>query len=49
MDPTTGFVNLLSVKYENMEKSKEFINKIKDINFKEDDCGKYYEFHIDFN
>lgn len=49
IDPTTGFVNLLSVKYESMEKSKEFIKKIKDINLVEDDCGKYYEFHIDFN
>ncbi len=49
MDPTTGFVNLLSVKYESMEKSKAFIEKIKDINIVEDDCGRYYAFDINFD
>jgi CRISPR-associated protein Cpf1 len=45
IDPTTGYVNLLSyIKHKNIKESKEFISKIKDIRFN----GKYYEFDIDF-
>ena len=31
IDPTTGFINRFYIKYENLDKSKEFINKIDDI------------------
>ena len=33
MDPTTGFVNLLDTRYENMEKAKVFIGKFKSIRY----------------
>lgn len=47
IDPTTGFVNLLSIKYKNINDAKEFINKFDDIryNLKE----KYFEFDIDYS
>lgn len=47
IDPTTGFVNLLNTKYENIEKSKEFLSKFDNIIFnkKED----YFEFEIDYS
>lgn len=48
IDPTTGFVNLLSVRYESKEKAKSFIEKIKKISYVSDSCGKYYAFNLDF-
>lgn len=46
IDPTTGFVNLLYIKNESLEKSKELIRKIDDIRFNKKD--NYFEFDIDF-
>lgn len=47
MDPTTGFVNLFYVKYENQEKAKEFISKFDDILFNEE--NNYFEFYVDYD
>ncbi len=47
IDPTTGFVNLFYAKYDSLEKSKDFIEKIKDIRFNEKE--KYFEFDIDYS
>lgn len=46
IDPVTGFINLLYVKYENEEKTKKIIEKMDDIKYnkKED----YFEFYVDF-
>lgn len=48
MDPTTGFVNLLYVKYESVEKSRSFIEKIGDIRFVTNDKDEYFAFDIDY-
>lgn len=46
IDPTTGFINLLNIKYESIQKSKEFVNKFENITFnKEED---YFEFAVDY-
>lgn len=46
IDPTTGFVNLLSTKYTNMNEAKEFLKKFDSIRFnKEKD---YFEFALDY-
>lgn len=47
IDPTTGFVNLFNLRYENIQKAKDLISKFKDIryNFVE----KYFEFNFDYN
>lgn len=47
MDPVTGFVNLLYIKYENEQKAKEFIEKINNIQYNEK--KNYFEFSIDYN
>ena len=47
IDPTTGFVNLFYVRYENFEKSKEFIKRCEDIRYNEKE--KYFEFDIDYS
>jgi hypothetical protein len=44
IDPVTGFVNLLSTKYENVDKSKEFFGKFSDIRWNEQ--KQYFEFHV---
>ena len=45
IDPTTGFVNLFYVKYESVDKTKEFIRKFADIRFNENE--DYFEFVVD--
>lgn len=47
MDPTTGFVNLLDTRYENMEKAKAFFGKFDSIrhNAQKD----WFEFAFDYN
>ena len=47
MDPTTGFVNLLDTRYENMEKAKAFFGKFKSIRYN----GKkdWFEFVFDYD
>ncbi len=46
MDPATGFVNLFYLRYENVEKSKDFVRKIDDIRY--NDQKGYFEFDIDY-
>lgn len=45
IDPTTGFVNLFQTKYQNIEKTKEFISKFKEIRYNEKE--NYFEFEVD--
>jgi CRISPR-associated protein Cpf1 len=45
IDPTTGFVNLFYLKYENQEKPRAFFAKFDSISFK----GKYFEFSFDYH
>ena len=45
IDPVTGFVKLFSTNYQNIEKTKEFIGKFKDIRYNE--CEGYFEFEVD--
>ncbi len=47
IDPTTGFVNLFDTRYYSREKSREFFDRFKEIeyNAKED----YFEFSFDYN
>jgi CRISPR-associated protein Cpf1 len=45
IDPTTGFVNLFYLKYENQEKSRAFFAKFDSISFN----GKYFEFSFDYH
>lgn len=46
MDPTTGFVNMLNPKFENIEKAKSFITKFDNIHF---NCDKqWFEFTFDY-
>lgn len=45
IDPTTGFVNFLYVKYESVEKSKELISKFDKILF--NTTENVYEFYVD--
>ena len=47
IDPTTGFVNLLNVKYESVQKSKEFFSKFDNITFNKNE--NYFEFSIDYS
>lgn len=47
IDPTTGFVNLFYIKNESLEKSKDFIRKINDIRYNENES--YFEFDIDYS
>lgn len=46
IDPVTGFVNLFSIKYENVAKAQEFFNKMERIAFNEN--KKYFEFQFDY-
>lgn len=45
IDPTTGFVNLLRIKYTSVDDSVSFISKFKRIAYN----GEYFEFDIDYN
>lgn len=45
LDPTTGFANLFYIKYESMEKAREFIRKFDAIRYN----GKYFEFEFDYS
>jgi len=47
IDPTTGFVNLLYVKYENVKAAKDFFTKFDDIYF--DAEHDYFCFDIDYS
>ncbi len=47
MDPVTGFVNLLSIKYENIDKTKTFFSKFTSVHFNaEKQC---FEFSFDYD
>ena len=47
MDPTTGFVNLLDTRYENMEKAKAFFGKFDSIRYNA--LKDWFEFAFDYN
>lgn len=47
MDPTTGFVNLLDTRYENIAKAKFFFGKFKSIRY--NTAEKWFEFAFDYN
>ena len=47
MDPTTGFVNLLDTRYENMAKAKAFFGKFKSIRYNAP--KEWFEFAFDYN
>ena len=47
MDPTTGFVNLLDTRYENMAKAKVFFGKFKSIRYNAE--KGWFEFAFDYN
>ena len=47
IDPVTGFTNLFYIKYESIEKAKEFFGKFKSIKFNKVD--NYFEFEFDYN
>lgn len=47
IDPTTGFINRFYLKYENFDKSKEFVNRIDDIRYNEKE--NLFEFDIDYS
>lgn len=46
IDPTTGFIDRLYLKYENLENSKEFVQKLDDIRYNASE--EYFEFDIDY-
>lgn len=47
MDPVTGFVNLLDLRYESIEKSREFIKKFDSITY--DKENKLFKFTFDYD
>lgn len=47
MDPTTGFVNLLDTRYENMAKAKAFFGKFRSIRYNAP--KDWFEFAFDYN
>lgn len=47
IDPTTGFVNLFYIHYENMEKARAFFGKFQSISYNHD--KGYFEFAFDYN
>ena len=47
MDPTTGFVNLLDTRYENMEKTKVFFGKFDSIKY--NSAKDWFEFAFDYD
>ncbi|SCZ76797.1 type V CRISPR-associated protein Cas12a/Cpf1 [Pseudobutyrivibrio xylanivorans] len=46
IDPTTGFANLFYVKYENVEKAKEFFSRFDSISYNNE--SGYFEFAFDY-
>lgn len=46
IDPTTGFANLFYVKYENIEKAKEFFSRFETISYNKG--AGYFEFSFDY-
>lgn len=46
IDPTTGFVNLFYLKYESVEKTRDFFSKFESIKFNKED---YFEFKFDYD
>lgn len=47
IDPTTGFVNLFNLRYQNREKTREFFEKFKSIKY--NDENNWFEFTFDYN
>jgi CRISPR-associated protein Cpf1 len=47
MDPVTGFVNLFQIKYESIEKAKQFFGLFKTIRF--NNLPNYFEFGFDYS
>lgn len=47
MDPTTGFVNLLDTRYENMAKAKVFFGKFRSIRYNA--TKRWFEFSFDYD
>ena len=47
MDPTTGFVNLLDARYENMAKAKTFLAKFRSIRY--NSIKGWFEFTLDYD
>lgn len=47
IDPTTGFVNLLNLKYSSVSASKEFFNKFDEIKYNKDE--DYFEFSFNYD
>lgn len=47
MDPVTGFVNLFTTKYENIEKARQFFSKFESIEY--NSSKGYFEFNFDYN
>jgi CRISPR-associated protein Cpf1 len=47
IDPTTGFVNLFTIKYESVEKAQEFFNNFDSITWNK--TKNYFEFKFDYN
>lgn len=47
MDPTTGFIDFLYARYENMSKAKDFISKFESIRYNPE--NQYFEFSFDYN
>ncbi|MBW6442211.1 type V CRISPR-associated protein Cas12a/Cpf1 [Patescibacteria group bacterium] len=44
IDPTTGFVNLFKIKYENLEKARSFFDNFEDIRY--NTTKNYFEFEV---
>lgn len=52
IDPTTGFVNLLYYKYENVDAAINFISKFNDITYNNSGSSeeeRYFQFDLDYN
>ena len=47
IDPATGFVNLLSIKYENIEQARSFFYKFDNIRYNSE--KDWFEFDLDYN
>ena len=47
IDPTTGFINRFYIKYESLEKSKEFVKKFDSIRYNRSE--DYFEFDTDYS
>ena len=47
MDPSTGFVNFLKLKYENIQKSQSFFKRFDSISYNK--AKDYFEFNLDYH